>query len=64
LADLINLKRARKQRARDADRVAAAQNRARHGQTKAEKTALEAEAKRLDRAVDGARREPADDDHR
>ena len=66
MAELINLNRARKARARAADQAQAVQNRALHGRTKAERAA-EAKKKALTaRELDGARRDGraavADDD--
>jgi hypothetical protein len=57
MAEIINLRMARK--ARDRARAAqdAAENRTRFGRTKAEKTRDATDAARLDRTVDGARRE-------
>jgi hypothetical protein len=57
MAEIINLRMARKARARDADKHQADANRARHGRTKAERGAAEAEAVRLTRTVEGARRQ-------
>ncbi|PIP98084.1 MAG: DUF4169 domain-containing protein, partial [Rhodobacterales bacterium CG18_big_fil_WC_8_21_14_2_50_71_9] len=54
-ADIINLRRARKQRARAADKADAAANAARHGVGKAERALADAEAERLRRTLDGAR---------
>ena len=55
MAEVVNLRLARKARARaDAARVAE-ENRARHGEGKAQKKARLAEAKRAGRALDGAR---------
>jgi hypothetical protein len=57
MAEIVNLRLARKARQRaDAGKRAAA-NRAQHGETKGEKTRRRAEAERLARTVDGARRE-------
>lgn len=57
MAQIINLRMARKAKARaDAGKQAQA-NRAAHGRTKAEKDLAAAERERLERAVDGARRE-------
>ena len=57
MAEIINLRLARKAKARSADKAQADSNRARHGRTAAERKATEAEAERLARTVDGARRE-------
>ncbi|GAB7550790.1 DUF4169 family protein [Novosphingobium sp. 11B] len=57
MAEIVNLRMARKARARSADKAEAAANRAQHGRTKAEKSATQAEVARIDRTLDGARRE-------
>lgn len=58
MAEIVNLNRARKAKARgEAQRIAAA-NRIAHGRTKAEKQAAKAEAERRARALDGVKREP------
>jgi hypothetical protein len=55
MADIVNLRLARKARARaDADAAAAA-NRALHGRTKQEKQAERAERQRRDDLLDGAK---------
>lgn len=58
MAEIINLRRARKDRQRQAADVLAAENRARHGRTRAERQRDRTEAERLDRTVNAARREP------
>lgn len=60
MAEIVNLRTARKARDRRVAQEAAAANRARFGRTRAEKTATEAEAARIERTVDGARIERAD----
>jgi hypothetical protein len=55
MGDVINLRRARKARARDAAASAAQANRARHGRTIAERTRDGMEADRLDRHMAGSR---------
>jgi hypothetical protein len=57
IADIINLNRARKAKARVDKAAQADANRARFGRTKAEKAADDAEAARLKRDLDGARRD-------
>ncbi len=58
MADIINLRMARKARARaDATRQAEA-NRAAHGRTKGEKRLADVERARIERTVEGARRDP------
>ena len=54
MAEIVNLRRVRKARQKAEDAAAADANRARHGRTKAERTAAEAEAERLRRVLDGA----------
>ncbi|WP_010215440.1 DUF4169 family protein [Sphingomonas sp. PAMC 26621] len=57
MAEVINLRRARKARARDAATEGAAANRAAFGRTKAERAAATADAERQARLLDGAKRE-------
>lgn len=57
MAEIVNLRRARKARARDAAAAEAAANRAAHGLTVAQKRAAQIEAERLARMLDGAERE-------
>lgn len=57
MADIINLRQARKARARDAAEASAAANRAKFGQTKAEREMEEVETARRDRALDHAKRD-------
>jgi hypothetical protein len=58
MAEIVNLRLARKAKTR-ADEVARAQaSRARHGATKAERRSVQDEADRLARTLDGARRDP------
>ena len=54
---IVNLRRARKDRDRAAKARAGDENAARHGLRKPERAALEAQAARLARALDGHRRE-------
>ena len=58
MAEIINLRRARKAKARSDKDKAAAENRALHGRTKTERRAADAETTRTERTLDGARREP------
>lgn len=60
MGDVINLRQARKQRDRAAASRLAETNRAKFGRTKAERLAQQAEAERLGKTIDGARRDPAD----
>ncbi|MFW2830679.1 DUF4169 family protein [Sphingomonas sp. ID0503] len=57
MAEIVNLRQARKAKARSAKEVEAQANRALHGRTKAEKARDEAERARLTGAVDQAQRE-------
>ena len=58
MAEIINLRLARKARARDAAAKTAEANRAKHGRTKGERVASKAEVERIGRKVDGAKLEP------
>ena len=61
MGEIINLRQARKVKARaEKERVAAA-NRAKFGRTKAERDAGRLEEARLDRRLDGSRRETTGD---
>jgi vacuolar-type H+-ATPase subunit C/Vma6 len=60
MADIINLRAARKRQAREEEARRAAQNRARHGRTKAEKQRDLAEAEGLGSHVEAHRRERTD----
>ncbi|MCW1431458.1 DUF4169 family protein [Novosphingobium sp. JCM 18896] len=55
MAEIINLRQARKAKQRDAAANQAAANRSLHGETKGEKLRRKQEADRLVRTVDGAR---------
>lgn len=57
MAEIINLRQARKVRQRVAGERTAAANRAKFGQTKGEKAKQQAEAEREARKLDGAKRE-------
>ncbi len=59
-AEIVNLRRARKSRARAEKEEQAAENRRRHGLSKAEKQAERAERDQADRHIEGHRREPRD----
>lgn len=54
MAEIVNLRRVKKARAKADAGAEAAANRARHGRTRAERESSEAEARLLDRALDGA----------
>jgi hypothetical protein len=57
MADVINLNKARKARARAEAKTTAERNRVRHGVTRAEKQKTEAEKRLADRKLDGHERE-------
>ncbi len=57
MAEVINLRLARKAKARASAAQVAEQNRARHGLTKAESQRQQAEAERAAKLIDGAKRE-------
>lgn len=63
MGDVVNLRLARKRKARALDERIAAENRAVHGRTKAEKLAERMEARRAENTLDGHRldRRPRDD---
>ncbi len=61
MAEIINLRQARKRAARTGKAAEAAANRARHGQSKAERAGAEAERNVVRKALDGARRDDADE---
>lgn len=58
MAEIVNLNRARKAKARTDKQARAASNRVRHGRTRAEKAKDSAEKDRLRNMLDGARKEP------
>ena len=58
MAEIINLRMARKARSRTEAAKAAEGARAAHGRTKAEKSLTQAEADRAAKLLDGAKREP------
>jgi len=58
MGDVINLRQARKARDRKAVEQAAAEARALHGRTRAQRKLEKAEAEKLTRAVDQAKLEP------
>jgi hypothetical protein len=57
MAEIINLRRARKGKVREAAEAKAAENRARFGKTKAEREKEAALAERAAKALDGHKRE-------
>ncbi|MCR9220409.1 MAG: DUF4169 family protein [Alphaproteobacteria bacterium] len=61
MADIVNLKRTRKQRVRARKEAEAAANRRQFGRPKAERLETERERERAERAQDGARLDRSDD---
>lgn len=57
MGDVVNLRLARKAKARDAAQEQAASNRAKFGRTRAEKQRDALDAARAERLLDGARRD-------
>ena len=57
MAEIVNLNRVRKAKARDAADAKATENRATYGQTKAERARLASEKAKLRAVIDGAKRE-------
>ncbi|MET3891465.1 regulator of protease activity HflC (stomatin/prohibitin superfamily) [Bosea sp. OAE506] len=62
MAEIVNLRRARKQRARQEAEQQAQQNRIAFGRTKAERSLTEAERDKAARTLDGHRLAPPDDE--
>ena len=61
MAEIVTLKRARKQKARAAAETEAAANRLNHGRTKAERKKTKTEQKAADRKLDGHKRDDNND---
>lgn len=61
-ADLVNLRQVRKQKKRALDEAKAADNRARHGQSKAEKTLRSKQTELASRQLEGHRLERPEDE--
>ena len=57
MAEIVNLNRVRKAKARDAAETKAAENRAKYGQTKTERARLASEKAKLRAVMDGAKKE-------
>jgi hypothetical protein len=57
MAEIVNLRRVKKQRARAAEAAAAAENRTRHGRSAAEKAADRLERTRASAHLDGHRKD-------
>lgn len=62
MAEIVNLRRARKQRARQEAEQQAQQNRIAFGRTKAERSLTQAERDKAARILDGHRLAPPDDE--
>jgi hypothetical protein len=60
-AEIVNLRRARKAKARSEREKQAADNRIAFGRSKAEKALAEAERQRAGKSIDGHRREPGEE---
>ncbi len=60
MGEVVNLRMARKRKARAGREDTAARNRAAHGMSRAEKEANKAARDRAEKALDGHRREPGD----
>ena len=54
MAEIVNLRRVKKARAKAGAEAQAAENRARHGRTRAERNAIDAESRRLNHTLDAA----------
>lgn len=57
MAELINFNKARKAKARTADKAQASENRVRFGQTKGQKAATRLDAERARRELEGKKRD-------
>ena len=57
MAEIVNLKRLRKMKAREAAEAKAAENRAQYGQTKAERARVALEKAKLRAVTDGAKKQ-------
>jgi hypothetical protein len=57
MAEIVNLNRVRKAKARDASETKAAENRAKYGQTKATRARLASEKAKQRAVTDGAKKE-------
>jgi hypothetical protein len=62
VAEIINLRRARKAKARDKAQATAAQNRSKHGRSKAERVKSELQARQAHRLLDAHRRSSPEDE--
>jgi Domain of unknown function (DUF4169) len=61
MGDIVNLRRARKRRDREASAKASVENRIRFGMTNRERRRIEAEGEKAERSLDSHRLEPPDD---
>ncbi len=61
MGEIVNLRQARKRREREREALAAAENRAAFGVTKAERRKTEAERDKASRTLDAHRIDPPDD---
>ncbi|WP_395943685.1 DUF4169 family protein [Brevundimonas sp.] len=61
MAEIINLNRARKGRAKAEDKARAAANRAAHGRTRAQKQSAETDRARAARLLDGQKLDKSED---
>ncbi len=57
MGEVVNLNKARKARAKAGAKATAAENRAAHGRSSADRSLIETERARADRLLDGAKRE-------
>jgi hypothetical protein len=62
VAEIINLRRARKAKAKQQGQAAAAENRAKHGRSKAERVKSELQARQAHRLLDAHRRSSPEDE--
>jgi Domain of unknown function (DUF4169) len=62
MGDVVNLRHARKAKARAQAEARAQESRAKHGATKAERNAEKSKTTLLERRLDAHRREPPDDE--
>ena len=62
MGEIVNLRQRRRQQRREADAQAAADNRARHGRTRIERTLDAHEAAQRQALLDGARIQPPPDE--
>jgi hypothetical protein len=62
VAEIINLRRARKAKAKEKARDAAAENRLKHGRSKAERVKSELQARQAHRLLDAHRRSSPEDE--